>query len=111
MGALRLVRFCIDPGKPNISERRSHWHAVRTRMGKSTTPAPINAFELETGRRFDLLPNGKDESMHCLSCKGALVRAEGTPRQYPSGLDLAAAGCTCCTCCRRQRGGSSRRPP
>ena len=40
VGALRLVRFYIDPSKPNMSERRSLWHAVRTRMGKSTTTVP-----------------------------------------------------------------------
>lgn len=53
-------------------------------------PAPISAFELETGRRFELLPNGKDESMYRLSYKGALVRSEGTPLKFSSGLDLAA---------------------
>jgi hypothetical protein len=53
-------------------------------------PAPVNAFELEAGRRFDLLPNGKDDSTFRLTYKGALVRSEGTPLKFSSGLDLAA---------------------
>jgi hypothetical protein len=53
-------------------------------------PAPVNAFELEAGRRFDRLPGGQDESVFRLSYRGQLVRAEGTPFKYASGLDLAA---------------------
>ena len=40
VGALRLVRFYIDPTKPNNNERRGLWQAIRTRMNKSTSPVP-----------------------------------------------------------------------
>lgn len=40
VGALRLVRFYVDPTKPGNNERRSLWHAVRTKMGKPTSPVP-----------------------------------------------------------------------
>lgn len=53
-------------------------------------PAPVNAFELEAGKRFDLLPQGKDDSTFRLVYKGALVRSEGTPLKFSSGLDLQA---------------------
>ena len=53
-------------------------------------PAPVNAFELEAGRRFDLLPQGKDDSTFRLTYKGALVRSEGTSLKFSSGLDLGA---------------------
>lgn len=40
VGALRLVRFYVDPTKPNMNERRGLWQAIRTRMNKSTSPVP-----------------------------------------------------------------------
>ncbi len=42
VGALRLTRFYVDPSKPNASERRSLWQAVRTRMGRPTGNAPAD---------------------------------------------------------------------
>ena len=40
VGALRLVRFYVDPTKPNASERQGLWQKVRTEMAKSTSPVP-----------------------------------------------------------------------
>jgi hypothetical protein len=53
-------------------------------------PAPINAFELEAGRRFDFNPGAKDESNFRLTYKGQLVREQGTPFKFAAGLDLTA---------------------
>lgn len=53
-------------------------------------PAPINAFEIDLGRRFDFRPGAGDESHQRLTYKGALVREKGTPFKAASGLDLTA---------------------
>lgn len=53
-------------------------------------PAPINAFEIDLGRRLDFRPGGRDESHQRLTYKGALVREQGTPFKAASGLDLTA---------------------
>ena len=63
---------------------------ARADVVAAQNPAPVNAFELEAGRRFDLLPGANGESMYRLTYKGALVRSEGTPLKYASGLDLSA---------------------
>lgn len=53
-------------------------------------PAPINAFELDAGRRVDYTPGAKDDSYYRISYKGSLVRERGTPFKFSSGLDLSA---------------------
>jgi len=42
VGALRLVRFYVDPDKPNASERRGLWQKIRSTMGKPTSPVPTD---------------------------------------------------------------------
>ena len=40
VGALPLVRWYVDPSKPNASEARSLWHNLRKRLDKSIGSAP-----------------------------------------------------------------------
>lgn len=57
---------------------------------RAQNPAPVNAFELEAGRRFDRSDGGRDESHYRISYRGALLRAQGTPFRFSEGLDLTA---------------------
>jgi hypothetical protein len=40
VGALALRRFYVDPAKPNISERRSLWQNLTTRLNKAGAKDP-----------------------------------------------------------------------
>lgn len=53
-------------------------------------PAPVDTFELDAGRRFDLRPGEPDIGWYRLTYKGALVREQGTPFKAASALDIAA---------------------
>lgn len=53
-------------------------------------PAPVNTFEIELGHKTNYRQDGKNETYRRITYKGSLVRSEGTPFKYATGLDLAA---------------------
>ena len=53
-------------------------------------PAPINAVEIDAGRRYDYTPGHVREGYYRVSYQGSLVRERGTPFKFSSGLDLTA---------------------
>ena len=68
--------------------------SVNELVTEAQNPAPANCIEVDGGYRFDYKSSDRSESYYRVSFKGSLVKSEGTPFKYASGLDLASPALT-----------------
>lgn len=61
---------------------------------ETQNPAPVNAIEIDGGYKLNFRSGSRSEGYYRVSYKGSLVKSEGTPFKYASGLDLAAPALT-----------------
>ncbi len=61
---------------------------------EAQNPAQINAIEIDGGYKFNFKSGNKSKGYYSISYKGSLVKSEGTPFKYASGLDISAPALT-----------------
>lgn len=63
-------------------------------VAKAQNPEPVNSIEIDGGYKLNFRSGSQNGGYYSISFNGSLVKGEGTPFKYASGLDLAAPACT-----------------